>query len=272
MSSNEQGFYITLPSESSKELFPENNPSEYTVRLPRWIHLKGNWEIGLHSIVYTPWNIIQPFDDPISFTAGGEEGKGGKMRKHYGSVQEYVSDINKSLKESHVDKSKESHVDKSKESHVDKSNEIVFILKLNGKVKVNLSPGYSVRLRREQAIVLGFMTFEDSAEVYVVKNTETGPYKANLYRETNIHIYCDIVQAQIVGDKMTPLVAVVPCQETYDTYETLYAVENIHYIPVRTKSFQNIKVHLRSSTNEPIPFEHGRATITLHLRPLNYFE
>ena len=96
--------------------------------------------------------------------------------------------------------------------------------------------------------------------------------KANLYRETNIHVYCNIVQSQIVGDKMTPLVAVVPCQKTTETYETLYAVENIHYIPVQTKSFQNIKVNLRSSTEEPIPFEHGRAVITLHLKPLNYFE
>ena len=173
-----------------------------------------------------------------------------------------MDSINASLKESHIDK-----------SPADKSNEIEFSYELNGKVTVRLSPGYTVRLRREQAIVLGFMTFEDSSETYDVENAkETGLYKANLYRETNIHVYCDIVQSQIVGDKMTPLVAVVPCQKTTETYETLYAVENIHYIPVQTKSFQNIKVHLRSSTEEPIPFEHGRAVITLHLKPLNYFD
>ena len=262
MSSNEQGFYITLPSESSKKLFPENNPSEYTVRLPQWVHLNGHWEIGLHSIAYTPWNIIQPLDEPISFMTGGKEGKGGKMRKHYSSVKEYIDGINDSLKESHVDK-----------SLVDKSNEIEFIYESNGKVTARLSPGYTVRLRREQAIVLGFMTFEDPVETYDIENAEeTGTYKANLYRETNIHVYCDIVQPQIVGDKMTPLVAVVPCQKTTETYETLYAVENIHYIPVQTKVFQNIKVHLRSSTEESIPFEHGRAAITLHLKPLNYFD
>ena len=66
------------------------------------------------------------------------------------------------------------------------------------------------------------MTFEDSSETYDIENAQgTGMYKANLYRETNIHVYCDIVQPQIVGDKMAPLLAVVPCQETYDTYETL---------------------------------------------------
>ena len=191
---------------------------------------------------------------------GGKKGKGGKMRKHYSSVNEYVSNINESLKESHVDK-----------SPVDKSNEIEFFYELNGKVKVRLSPGYTVRLRREQAIILGFMIFEDPAETYDIENAqETGMYKANLYRETNIHVYCDIVQPQIVGDKMAPLVAVVPYQKT--TSETFYAVENIHYIPVQTKVFQNIKVHLRSSTEESIPFEHGRAAITLHLKPLNYFD
>ena len=84
------------------------------------------------------------------------------------------------------------------------------------------------------------------------------------------HVYEDNFQLQI------PLMhyekAVVPCQKTTETYETLYAVENIHYIPVQTKVFQNIKVHLRSSTEESIPFEHGRAAITLHLKPLNYFD
>ena len=259
MYSNGQGFYITLPSESSKDLFPENNPSEYIVRLSHWIHLKGEWEIGLHSIAYTRRNIIHRLDGTISY-AYPENGTTktattGKTRKHYSSVDEYVSSINELLEESHINK-----------------NEIEFTIDLSQKVTITLRDGYRVRLSREQAIVLGFMNFEDSAETYYIKYTETGSYKANLYRETNIFIYCDIVQPQIVGDKLIPLVAIVPYQKTTETYETFYAVENIHYIPVQTKAFQNIKVHLRSSTEESIPFEHGRAAITLHLKPLNYFD
>ena len=165
MSSDGQGFYITLPSESSKELFPENNPSEYTVRLPQWVHLNGHWEIGLHSIAYTSWNIIQYLDEPISFMEGGKEGKGGKMRKHYSSVKEYVDSINASLKESHIDK-----------SPADKSNEIEFSYELNGKVTVRLSPGYTVRLRKEQAIVLGFMTFEDIDGLDIDRDDYPGGY------------------------------------------------------------------------------------------------
>ena len=255
MNSNGEGFYITLPNDSSKDF--ENNPSEYTTRLPRWIQLNGEWAIGLHSIAYTQWNIARHLDEPISFTYPDKvdnNGKSGRMKKHYTTVYEYVTSIKESLEEAHVT-----------------DNEIKFKFELNGKVTITLSPGYKVCLRREQAIVLGFMTFEDSTEVKEITKTETGSYEANLHRETNIYVYCDIVQPQIVGDKMAPLLGIVPSEKTTETYETLYAVENIHYIPIQTKSFQKIKVLLRSSTNESIPFEHRRATITLHLKPLNYF-
>ena len=257
MNSNSEGFYITLPSDSSKD-FTENNPSEYTCRLPRWIQLNGEWEMGLHSITYTQWNIARHLDEPISF-AYPDKGnsineKCGRMKKYHTTVYEYVTSINKALKET---------------SHV-ANDEIRFKLELNGKVTITLSPGYKVCLRRDQAIVLGFMTFEDSAEVKEIAKSETGSHVANLHRETNIHVYCDIVQPQIVGDKAVPLLAAVPYQKT-ETYEILYLVENIHYIPIQTKSFQKVKVLLRSSTNEFIPFEHRRATITLHLKRLNYF-
>ena len=258
MYSNGEGFYITLPNDSSKDFFPENNPSEYTSRLPRWIQLNGEWEIGLHSIAYTQWNIARHLDEPFVFAypdkGNSYDEKCGRMKKYYATVYEYITSINKALKET---------------PHVS-DDEIRFKLELNGKVTITLSPGYKLYLRREQAIVLGFMTFEESAEVKEITKSETGLHVANLHRETNIHVYCDIVQPQIVGDKTVPLLGVVPYQKT-ETYETLYAVENIHYIPIQTKSFQKVKILLRSSTNESIPFEYGRATITLHPKPLNYF-
>ena len=95
-------------------------------------------------------------------------------------------------------------------------------------------------MRKEQAIVLGFMKFDDSEEVKTITTTTTGSYEANLHRETNILVYCDIVQPQIVGDMEIPLLGIIPTEKTTGTYETVYAVENIHYIPIQTKSFQKI--------------------------------
>ena len=201
MNSNGEGFYITLPNNSSKDFFPENNPSEYTTRLPQWIQLNGEWEIGLHSMAYTSRNIVRHLDEPISFTYNGNNEKGGRMKKYHTTVYEYITNINKSLRES---------------PRVT-DNEIRFKFELNGKVTITLSPGYKVYLRREQAIVLGFTKFDDSAEVKEIAKTETGLYEANLHRETNIYVYCDIVQPQIVGNKMAPLLGIVPCEKATET-------------------------------------------------------
>ena len=264
MNSNGIGFYVTLPSDSSKDLFPENNPSEYVNKLSRWIDLNGEWEVGLHSVAYTPWNIVKHLNEPILCTAtsGGTTVKYEIIltKKYYTTVDEYVTDINESVKKLF-----------KKERFDEKTRYIKFSI-LNGKVTVT-SSHFTIYLRKEQAIVLGFMKFDDPEEVKkITRGTTTGSYNANLHRETNIHVYCDIVQAQIVGDTEVPLIGVIPTAgKTSGMHETVHEVENIHYIPIQTKSFQKIKVLLRSSTYEPIPFEYGRATITLHFKPVNYF-
>ena len=98
MYNNGQGFYLALPSESSKGLFPENNASEYSVRLPHWIHLKGNWEIGLHSIAYTRRNIIHHLDGTILYGYPEHDGTTtlattGKMQNHSGFTQRRTTKI-----------------------------------------------------------------------------------------------------------------------------------------------------------------------------------
>ena len=179
--------------------------------------------------------------------------KGDRVKNYSTSIQKYVTSLNESLKKELT------------------NDEIQFTLQ-NGKVTITLSQGYKAYLRRGQALALGFITSNDDmseTDVKEISKTETGKYLANLHRETNIHVFCDIVQPQIVGNETRPLLGIVPYK---GTTETVYTAENIRYMPVQTKSFQQIKVLLRSSTNEPIPFEYGRASITLHLKPLSYFK
>ena len=252
MNDSSEGFYITLPNHKGT-LFPENTPWEYTTRLPRWIQLDNEWMIGLHSVSYTRQYIAQHFDTPISFTYAGSNEKGRKLKKYPTTIREYIVNINESLKGFLNNK------------------EIEFKLELDEKVTISVSSGYKVFLTRDQAIILGFCDIDHEEEVREISATETGKHQANLHRKTSIFIYCDIVEPQIVGDKTIPLLGIAPSERSGKIYEKTCTGENIRYIPVQTKSFQNIKIHLRSSTYEPIPFEHGRASVTLHLRPLKYF-
>jgi len=52
-------FYLTLPSNSSMALFPDNTLSDYTKQLPRDFALDGSWEVVVSEIMYPKtWNNI----------------------------------------------------------------------------------------------------------------------------------------------------------------------------------------------------------------------
>ena len=46
---------------------------------------------------------------------------------------------------------------------------------------------------------------------------------------------------------------------------------NIQYVPIQTKSFEDMEILLRTDTGEPVPFESGKVVITLHFRQHSYF-
>ena len=45
-------FYLTLPSNSSMDTFPENTLTQYVTKLPDRFDLLGEWEVGLSEIQY----------------------------------------------------------------------------------------------------------------------------------------------------------------------------------------------------------------------------
>ena len=46
-------FYLTLPSNSSMEYYPDNSASHYHVKLPQDINLTGEYEVGLSEIQFS---------------------------------------------------------------------------------------------------------------------------------------------------------------------------------------------------------------------------
>ena len=62
MAHNEsEGFYVTLPSNASNELFKSNASSCYTMDLAKPIELSGEWMVGLCEFVYPrTWYNLPP--------------------------------------------------------------------------------------------------------------------------------------------------------------------------------------------------------------------
>jgi len=49
-------FYLTLPSNSSMDYYPQNTVAQYTTKLNSSIELDGEWEVGLTEISF-PFSI-----------------------------------------------------------------------------------------------------------------------------------------------------------------------------------------------------------------------
>ncbi len=206
------------------DTFPNNTPSEYTAKLSQRIELNGEWEVALHTISYVKWNTIKLDGESVHYVVSDGRSStkktGSQLKDYYADVKEYIADMNASILEA----------DKGK---------ITFTIH-SGKVTITLESGYSVHLRKEQAIILGFLTFNDSDIVKKITATETGSYEANLHRETSIHIYCDIIEPQIVGNRTVPLLDIIWDKEK-GKREITHSSENLHYVPVRTKSFEEVR-------------------------------
>ena len=68
---NDSNFYITLPSNTSTDAFPNNSASEYMAKLSRRIQLNGEWEVALHAISYVKWNTIELCGESIHYVING---------------------------------------------------------------------------------------------------------------------------------------------------------------------------------------------------------
>ena len=67
-------FYVSLPSHSSKNEFPENKANSFKIRLPNPICLEGHgWKVGLFSIAMPDAHVTLPsftdFEDKVTLAS-----------------------------------------------------------------------------------------------------------------------------------------------------------------------------------------------------------
>ena len=65
-------FYVTLPSNASLDVFPDNKTGSYHVKLPQTIDLHGDWKVGLYSISYSnTWYTLPNHENHIYYSPDG---------------------------------------------------------------------------------------------------------------------------------------------------------------------------------------------------------
>ncbi len=81
----------------------------------------------------------------------------------------------------------------------------------------------------------------------------------------SLYVYSSIVESRIVGDKIAPLLRIVPITGRHGEMVTA-RFDHVQYMPVLSREFEDVEIEIRDDTGRPVPFERGKVTVTLHLR------
>ena len=238
-------FYITLPSDSSLNFFPENKISHYITRLPSPIELKGDWEVGLVEFIFPhTWHNVNSKNNTIGFNIDDLYVGHHISEGYYHSVSDILEAIALEGEE----------------------NKVSFRYSPASKrVRITLKNGARVCLKDGLAQMLGFeptnIQSDDHGEIVV-----ESPYIADPSADYRVlMVYTNIVESQIVGDVLAPLLRIVNISGQHG--ETICAqYERPHYLPINCKFIDSIEIAIRKHSGELVPFERGRSYVKLHFR------
>ena len=252
-------FYITLPSNSSMNYYPNNTLSHYTTKLPKRVTLAGDWEVGLVEVQYphTWFNVsegdrtfrISQRDDSNDKKVWLEVGTFKLEVGYYPSPQYLVKLINGRIKA------------------IFKSDPVSFSYRsITQKIKVTLANDTQITIPSQ---LKDMFHLKNATMLPDVNPTET-TYKSEKPIDLDkgmyaLYVYSDIVEPQIVGDSLVSLLRAVPISGEYGA-KVYTHFNNAQYHPLARRDFDTVEVDIRDDTGKPIPFERGKLLVTLHLR------
>ena len=260
----DEGFYLSLPSNSSMEYFEDNKVNNFVTKLPQSIELTGNWEVGLVDIQFpVNWTNLTKAQGKVLISLYNErheaidlfgvELEGG----YYGSGEDLVQGLNLLLKRRKMAKRVNFKYDAF-------SNKISVTTRL----AVAVATPWLAEMMGFEDIMLNPLNTNADADCEVEHSVQdlTATRPVDIKRGINsLYVYTDIVQERIVGHTMVPLLRSVPAHGSRGDI-TYHEVIRVHYIPVQKKYFHTIHIYITDDTGAFIPFQSGRSVVTLHFR------
>jgi len=252
-------FYITLPSDGSKNIFPSNSAANFKTRLATPLSLVGEWDVALYEIHYKRlWNVINPIDAEIiyEFKTTTEDSSTQQARLYlyqgyYSTIEEVVTSLNSLF------------------NNLKTAQKLVRVptFGYNSRKKkfhVDLQPGESLHFKPKLAAMLGITTNPIHCGIESIKYHGEDLFNLDETIHT-LYVYCNIIENMPVGSDETPLLRIVGVdakqgeiiRKTYD---------NPMYVPVRIKKFDTIEIDIKSNTGEHVPFQHSKSEVILHFR------
>jgi len=284
-------FYVVLPSNSSASYFPDNTTTHFITRLPHQLRLQGEWGVSLTDIQIPMTFLHLPKDEKTivrrNSTLTFEALKDNE--KYYSDTSTPFEEKGEELTINRLESRLEEHyiVPRGLYHSIDDliktvnetslKDHVTFTINRNGYVSAQRSCTHCINnehtfyLSSTLARILGY----DEGE-YNMSSDETSWVSSrpgSLIRAlpTMMFVYTDICESYITGDVRTPLLRTVPLDvESYVYGSIKYkSFSTSKYIPLLHTDLQTIEIDIRNEFGQPIPFEYGTLTVTLHFKRLD---
>lgn len=261
---SEDSFYLTLLSNSSISYFPGNTTANFITKLPKTVKLEGEWVVGLVEFHYpcTMFN-VQEHENILYVKKKTRlnESAGSKNKTDSNIIVEYKAHIPATTYDS------VNHFLSAFNDHP--------LLRNHFKLRYDEITKLVISTRQDTDVISLIASPQLSLQLGFEPNTNlvtkpNGKYPINLYLglPSQLFIYSDIIQPQIVGDVMTSLIRIIPLDPTkyiYGAYK-MHAFSPAHYLPVMRREFDTIETDIRTSVGGKVPFQFGTSCVKLHFR------
>ena len=237
-------FYITLPSNASMDLFPNNVVSNYTTKLIEKVRLDGQWGVALCKVIFR--NSIVSDIGRITISHQKEFFNFDLKIEESQNFNQFFHNIIKS------NKGIEALVD-LKESDDD------FTITPHATFEMRLFGALPHILNIESDLV-----YTSSSPLKVEKSEKT------IQKNDTIFIYTNIIEEQYIGDTKAQLLETVSIRGQKNETITVDIV-NPNYVNLALSELSTINIVLKNSEGENIRFTSlSKVIVKLHFKPKKY--
>eukprot|EP00111_Clytia_hemisphaerica_P012033 TCONS_00035368-protein len=267
-------FFISLPSDSSMSVYPDNKISKYTTYFPDEIKVSPTqWKVALKEIIFPhSWytikdgsNTIIKFyyniteDETLNLTKSttpytflkDKSGKDtlAKLITVKPGIYQNILDIIKAL-------------NKQDEGDI---RPMDFSLDITSKTSVTIFRDCTIKWNNSDiAKCFGFDPSGDISSISALDEKIT--IISNSIGTTQpleiIYVYSDIVENQHVGDFKVPLLRIIPIRSKFGEINWV-RFDKPQFLKLSRENINNIEINIRDNLGQLVSFESGRAIITL---------
>lgn len=266
-------FYMTLLSNSSMNIYPENKTSTFTVQIPRRVRLEGDWDVALAEIHY-PYSFftVQEGENKLEIkthlaTTNFMDSKGKNIPPtvttstleirpgFYEDVKEIIKAVNGAIKQA----------TKIVDFFQFDNNSKRVSAKRDNTVQIGATIIASIKLHGRMALQLGFRPEEE------ISPPLRSPHAANVASGIPdiMLIYCDIIEPQIFGDSCSKLLRTLITSDgsaNYFSKPCSIEINQLQYLQLQTKQFDTVRIDLRDISGKLMPFQFGTSSVKLHFK------